>query len=161
MKKLILYQIPLSEQIFSIISSVFLSGILLIGVFNFESIYEVLGCIGGILFIWLLVIFGLLIRNYICLDFEKNKIVIYNDRKMRTKFENLLDYVKSVEVVEQINQYGKKFLININITGNIYSVDYTPYGRFSSPMFGGYKRQIKRARKFAEKANKLIITKKI
>ena len=94
-------------------------------------------------------------KTYICLDIKNNKLIIRETPGFK-KEEFVLENINSIEVSDGV--YTKEFFtIDINMTGytrKISSWSVPPKSRIS--MFGGYKRQNKRLKKFIFKYEKYL-----
>ena len=94
-------------------------------------------------------------KTYICLDIKSNKLIIRETPGFK-KEEMFLENIFSIEVSD--GAYTKEFFtIDINMPGytkKISSWSVPPKSRIS--MFGGYKRQTKRLKKFCERCNEYL-----
>lgn len=154
-KKIIIFQMTLMDRILGVLSGILLTIIPIIClILGFE---QVIGMI-----ILLLVMIGYCVfmffnvfKTYLCFDKKNNKLIIRETPGFK-KDELYLENIISIEVSDGV--YTKEFFtIDINMPGytkKISSWSVPPKSRIS--MFGSYKRQIKRLKKFCKECNEYL-----
>lgn len=154
-KKITIYQMTLLDRILGICSSVLLTVIpivcLIIKVKKIAGMIVLL----IIMIAYCIFMFFNIFKTYIRLDIKNNKLIIRETPGLK-KEELFLDNILSIDVSDGI--YTKEFFtIDINMPGytkKINSWSVPPKSRIS--MFGGYKKQTKRLKKFCEECNKYL-----
>lgn len=145
----------LMDRILGVLSAVLLTIIpILCLILDFEQVIEMIILL-LIMFVYCVFMFFNVFKTYICLD-KKNKKFIIRETPGLKKIELDLENIISIEISD--GDYNKElFTININMQGytkKITSWSVPPQSRIS--MFGGYKRQTKRLKKFCEECNEYL-----
>lgn len=153
--KIIIFQMTLMDRILGVLSAVLLTIIpILCLILDFEQVIEMIILL-LIMFVYCVFMFFNVFKTYICLD-KKNKKFIIRETPGLKKIELDLENIISIEISD--GDYNKElFTININMQGytkKITSWSVPPQSRIS--MFGGYKRQTKRLKKFCEECNEYL-----
>ena len=153
--KLIIYQMTLLDRILGIGSAVLLTGIPIIClILDFE--YK----LGMIILLLVMIVYCVfmyfnIFKTYIYLDAINSKLIIREVPGLK-KEELFLDNIISITVSDGIHT-KECFTIDINMHGytrKIYSWSIPPSARIA--MFGGYKRQTRRLKKFCETCNEYL-----
>lgn len=153
--KIIIFQMTLMDRILGVLSAVLLTIIpILCLILGFEQVIEMIILL-LIMFVYCVFMFFNVFKTYICLD-KKNKKFIIRETPGLKKIELDLENIISIEISD--GDYNKElFTIDINMQGytkKITSWSVPPQSRIS--MFGGYKRQTKRLKKFCEECNEYL-----
>ncbi len=153
--KIIIFQMTLMDRILGVLSAVLLTIIpILCLILDFEQVIEMIILL-LIMFVYCVFMFFNVFKTYICLD-KKNKKFIIRETPGLKKIELDLENIISIEISD--GDYNKElFTIDINMQGytkKITSWSVPPQSRIS--MFGGYKRQTKRLKKFCEECNEYL-----
>ena len=154
-KKIIIYQMTMIDRILGVWSGILLTIIPIIClILGFEQV------MGMIIFLLVMIVYCVFMffnvfETYICLDIKSNKLIIRETPGFK-KEELLLENIISIKVSD--GAYTKEFFtIDINMPGytkKISSWSVPPKSRIS--MFGGYKRQTRRLKKFCERCNEYL-----
>lgn len=146
---------PLFERILAVFSAIVLSAIPIIGLLlGFERR-------GGMIILLLAMfaydvyIFFISFKTYICLDIEKNKLIIREDFGIK-KEELFLDGIIDIKVSDGITI---KTLFTIDINYGIYTkkiISWSAHPTCRLAMFGVYKRQTNRLKKFTNMCNNYL-----
>lgn len=153
--KIIIYQMTLMDRVLGVWSGILLTSIPIICLISgFEKVFEMIILL-LVMIVYCVFMFFNVFKTYICLDIKNNKLIIRETPGFK-KEEFVLEYINSIEVSDGV--YTKEFFtIDINMTGytrKISSWSVPPKSRIS--MFGGYKRQTKRLKKFIFKCEKYL-----
>ena len=153
--KIIIFQMTLMDRILGVLSAVLFTIIpILCLILDFEQVIEMIILL-LIIFVYCVFMFFNVFKTYICLD-KKNKKFIIRETPGLKKIELDLENIISIEISD--GDYNKElFTIDINMQGytkKITSWSVPPQSRIS--MFGGYKRQTKRLKKFCEECNEYL-----
>lgn len=157
--KIIIYQMTLLDRILGLWSAILFTILPIVGlILGIEPVVVVIVFLLLAVFYWVLMFFGVF-KTYICLDIKNNKLIIRESPGFK-KEELFLENIISIEVSDGV--YTKEFFtIDINMPGytkRINSWSIPPSSKTS--MFGGYKIQTKRLKKFCEKCNQYLYNKK-
>lgn len=155
--KIVIYQMTLLDRILGIWSGILLTSIPIIGlILEFKQVGMILLLL--VMIVYCVFMFFNVFKTYICLDIKNNKLIIRETPGLK-KEELPLQNILSIEVCDGI--YTKKFFtIDINMPGYTKKID-----SWSDPLmsrisvFGGYKRQTNRLKKFCEKCNRYLNSK--
>lgn len=153
--KIIIYQMTLMDRVLGVWSGILLTSIPIICLISgFEKVFTMIILL-LVMIVYCIFMFFNIFKTYICLDIKNNKLIIRETPGFK-KEEFALENINSIEVSDGV--YTKEFFtIDINMTGytrKISSWSVPPKSRIS--MFGGYKRQIKRLKKFIFKCEKYL-----
>ena len=153
--KIIIYQMTLMDRVLGVWSGILLTSIPIIClILGFEKVFAMIILL-LVMIVYCIFMFFNIFKTYICLDIKNNKLIIRETPGFK-KEEFVLENINSIEVSDGV--YTKEFFtIDINMTGytrKISSWSVPPKSRIS--MFGGYKRQIKRLKKFIFKCEKYL-----
>ena len=154
-KKIIIYQMTLMDRILGVWSGILLTTIPIIClILGFEQVFGMIILL-LVMVVYCVFMFLNVFKTYILLDTKNNKLIIRETPGLK-KEELFLENILSIKVSDGI--YNREFFtIDINMVGytkKISSWSVPPKSRIS--MFGGYKRQTKRLRKFCEECNKYL-----
>lgn len=154
-KKIIIYQMTMIDRILGVWSCIFLTIIPIIHlIMEFEQVIEMIILL-LVMIVCCVFMFFDVFKTYICLDIKSNKLIIRETPGFK-KEELFLENIISIQVSD--GTYTKEsFTIDINMLGytkKISSWSMSLESRIS--MFGGYKRQTKRLKKFCEKCNEYL-----
>lgn len=153
--KIIIYQMTLMDRVLGVWSGILLTSIPIICLISgFENVFAMIILL-LVMIVYCIFMFFNIFKTYICLDIKNNKLIIRETPGFK-KEEFVLENINSIEVSDGV--YTKEFFtIDINMTGytrKISSWSVPPKSRIS--MFGGYKRQNKRLKKFIFKCEKYL-----
>lgn len=153
--KIIIYQMTLMDRVLGVWSGILLTSIPIICLISgFENVFAMIILL-LVMIVYCIFMFFNIFKTYICLDIKNNKLIIRETPGFK-KEEFVLENINSIEVSDGV--YTKEFFtIDINMTGytrKISSWSVPPKSRIS--MFGGYKRQTKRLKKFIFKCEKYL-----
>lgn len=153
--KIIIYQMTLMDRVLGVWSGILLTSIPIICLISgFEKVFAMIILL-LVMIVYCIFMFFNIFKTYICLDIKNNKLIIRETPGFK-KEEFVLENINSIEVSDGV--YTKEFFtIDINMTGytrKISSWSVPPKSRIS--MFGGYKRQTKRLKKFIFKCEKYL-----
>ena len=154
-EKIIIFQMTLVDRILGLLSSVVLTAIPIIClILGFEQVIVTVILL-LVMIVYCVFMFFSVFKTYICLDKKIKKLVIRETPGLK-KDELYLENIISIEVSDGI--YTKEFFtIDINMFGytkKISSWSVPPKSRTS--MFGSYKKQIKRLKRFCRECNEYL-----
>lgn len=154
-KKIIIYQMTMMDRILGICSGILFTTIPIIClILGFEKVIEMIIML-LVMIVYCFFMFFNIFKTYICLDIKNNKLMIRETPGFK-KEELFLENITSIKVSD--GSYAKEFftidIIMLGYTKKIRSWSVPPKSRIS--MFGGYKRQAKRLKKFCEKCNEYL-----
>ena len=154
-KKIVIYQMTLMDRILGVWSGILLTTIPIIClILGFEQVFEMIILL-LVMIVYCVFMFLNVFKTYILLDTKNNKLIIRETPGLK-KEELFLENIISIEISD--GAYTKEFFtININMLGytkKISSWSVPPKSRIS--MFGGYKKQTKRLKKFCERCNEYL-----
>ena len=149
--KIIIYQMTLMDRVLGVWSGILLTSIPIICLISgFENVFAMIILL-LVMIVYCIFMFFNIFKTYICLDIKNIR-----ETPGFKKEEFVLENINSIEVSDGV--YTKEFFtIDINMTGytrKISSWSVPPKSRIS--MFGGYKRQTKRLKKFIFKCEKYL-----
>lgn len=153
--KIIIYQMTLLDRILGILSCLLFISIPIIAlVLGFEHVVAMVILLLVMLIFCIFMYFNVF-KTYICLDKKSKKLIIRETpglKKEEFPLENLL----SIEVKDGIDT-KKDFTIDIIMPGctrKFYTWSDPLYSRIA--IFGGFKRQTKRLKRFCQECNKYL-----
>ena len=157
--KIIIYQMTLLDRILGVWSGILLTSLPIIGlILGFEQVMGMIILLFAMIIYCVLMFFNVF-KTYICFDIKNNKLIVRETPGFK-KEEFLLENILSIEVSDGF--YTKEFFtININMLGYTKKIS-----SWSDPlksrisMFGEYKRQTKRLKKYCEECNRYLSNKK-
>lgn len=151
-KKIKLYKLPLIEQIMCILSAIGLTAIpvALIGweVYNFEVIILLIVMI----FVCILMYVSAF-DSYICLDFEKQELIIRDG--IATKKETIKLYCIEKIVCKDSERDKHLFTIQIKFKNSTLAREISDWSTRIG-IFNSYNRQKRRVLKFSDRCNRLL-----
>ncbi len=155
LNKIIIYQMTLIDRILGVWSAILFTFLPIIGlILGFDKVIEMVILL-LVMVPYCIFMFFDVFKTYICLNIKNKKLIIRETPGLK-KEELFLDSILSIEVSDGV--YTKEFFtIDINMPGytrKISSWSVPPKSRIS--MFGGYKRQTKRLKKFILKCKKYL-----
>ena len=154
-KKIIIYQMTLIDRFLGIWSGILLTALPIIWLIIDAGKKLIMIIVLFVMLIYCIFMFFNVFKTYICLDTKENKLIIRETPGLK-KEEFSLENILNIEVSDGI--YTKEFFtIDINMPGytkKISSWSVPPKSKIS--LFGGYKRQIKRLKKFCQECNKYL-----
>lgn len=151
-KKIIIYQMTMVDRILGIWSGILFTTIPIISlILGCEKVIEKI-IVLLVMIVYCFFLFFDVFKTYIYLDIKSNKLIIRENPGFK-KEEFFLENIISIKVSD--GAYTKEFftidIIMPGYTKKIKSWSVPPKSKIS--MFGGYKRQTKRLKKFCEKCN--------
>ncbi len=156
--KVIIYQMPLLERIMGIFSAIFLTLIpIACLILGFERKLEMIILL-LVMIAYCAYMYFLVFKTYMCLDIKNKKLIIREFPGIK-KRELSLENIKGIQISDD-PQYKQSFTIDINYMGyteKIISWSAHPTCRLA--LFGVYRRQTKRLKKFAKKCNAYLTIK--
>lgn len=154
LNKIIIYQLPLIDRILTI-GQCLLILIPVIGlILGFERVIETI-IILLVLIVYCIDINYAAFNTYICLDLVNNKLIIKEYPGIK-KQEYNLDYIMNITISDG-KYYKKYFTIDINFKTFTKKIKSWSESRSSKmALFGGYKIQTKRLKKFCEECNRYL-----
>lgn len=153
--KIIIFQMTLMDRILGVWSGILFIALPIIGlILGFEPVIEMIILL-LVMIAYCVFMFYSVFKTYICLDIKNNKLVI---REMPGFKKEELSLENVISIVVSDGVYTKNFFtIDIKTpryTKKISSWSTPPESRIS--MFGGYKRQTKRLKKFCTQCDKYL-----
>jgi hypothetical protein len=156
--KIIIYQMTLLDRILGMGSVLFFVGLPVVSlILGLEYKFEIA------VFLLIMIVYSIFMyfnvfKTYICLDIKNSKLIIRETPGLKSE-EISLDSILDIKIFDGV--YTKEFFtININMQGytkKIESWSVPPSSRIA--MFGRYKRQTKRLKKFCDECNRYLNTK--
>ncbi|MBR2447855.1 MAG: hypothetical protein IKC33_00125 [Clostridia bacterium] len=155
-KKIIIHQMTLLDRVLGLGSAIFLTALpIIVLILGFEPVYKMIVLLLAMI-VYCLFMFFNVFKTYILLDKKNNKLIIRETLGFK-KEELFLENIVRIEVADGV--YTKKFFtIDIILRG----ASTKKIGSWSDPLtsrvsiFGTYKRQTKRLKKFCEECNQYL-----
>lgn len=154
-KRIIIYQRPLIERILTIGQYLLILIPIVCLILGYEHVIETI-IILLVLIVYCIYINYIAFNTYICLDLVNNKLIIKEYPGIK-KQEYNLDYIMNI-TISDAKYYNKYFTIDINFKTFTKKIKSWSWSSRSSKMtlFGGYKIQTKRLKKFCEECNRYL-----
>lgn len=154
-KRITIYQMPVFERIIGILSSIILTTIpvvaLATGIEKKAGMIVLLMC----MVVYCIFMYLNVFKTYICLDIENKKLIIREEPGIK-KEELFLDNIVEIAICDG-EKYKDLFTINIRCAGYTKKViSWSAHPTCRLAMFGVYKRQTKRLKKFAMECNQYL-----
>lgn len=154
-KKIIIYQMTIMDRILAVLSCILFIFLPIFGLISgFEQVIEMIIFLLAMI-AYSVYIFFCVFKTYICFDIKKNKLIIRESPGFK-KEELVLEYILSIGVSD-VTYLKKEFTIDINMPGYTKRINsWSGPSPFNISLFGSYKSQTKRLKKFCEKCNEYL-----